>query len=119
MKVAHVRDRTFTVFIGRPSVFGNPFIVGVHGTRKQCIKQFEQYVWKSQRVLDAIRALKRNAILGCYCTPKPCHGTVIIAVYKSLTRHIKDNAADQTTEVSRVSRRSHAHKNLRHLSRKR
>ena len=90
MKVAHVRDMTFTVYIGRPSVFGNPFIIGVHGNRKQCIRKFEKYAWRNQRVLDAIMQLKKNAILGCHCAPKACHGEVIIRIRKQLLAQVSN-----------------------------
>jgi hypothetical protein len=86
MKVTHVREMVFTVYIGRPSVFGNPFVVGVHGNREECIRKFERYAWKTPRVLDAIRRLKKKSILGCHCSPKACHGDTIVRIWKQLTR---------------------------------
>lgn len=88
MKVTHVKERKFTVYIGRPTVYGNPFIIGRDGTRKQCIKKFRRFAWKTKRVRDAIAALPKNAILGCHCSPKPCHGDVIIALHKKLRKRV-------------------------------
>lgn len=86
MKVTHVRDRTFTVYIGRPSIYGNPFIIGKDGTRKECIKKFKRFAWKNKRVRDAIAALPAKANLGCHCKPKACHGDAIIALRKRLRK---------------------------------
>lgn len=83
MKVAHVRDKTFTVYIGRPSIFGNPYIIGKDGDRKTVIRKFKKYALRTDRVLNAIKKLPRHAILGCHCTPKACHGDVIIRIHKS------------------------------------
>lgn len=112
MKIAHVRDKTFTVYIGRPSVLGNPFIIGVHGDRKQCIKKFERYAWKTQRILDAISKLKPKAILGCHCAPKSCHGKVIIRIKKQLTREAREHASTLAERPSSASRKSRTLKDL-------
>jgi hypothetical protein len=84
MKVTHVKDRTFTVYIGRPSIYGNPFIAGRDGTRKEVIRKFKQYATHNPRVLKAIAALPKRAILGCHCKPKACHGDVIVQLWKDL-----------------------------------
>lgn len=122
MKVTHCREMIFTVYIGRPSVFGNPFIVGVHGDRATCIAKFKKYAWRNQRVLDAIQKLPRKAILGCHCSPKPCHGDAIIRIWKQLTREANEHAeliaAKRPTTVSRMSGKSRSVKNLHDLPRK-
>ena len=89
MKVTHVKERKFTVYIGRPTVYGNPFIIGRDGTRKEVIKKFRRYAIKTKRVREAIIALPTRAILGCHCSPKSCHGDVIIALHRKFTRKVR------------------------------
>jgi len=84
-KVVNLRVDKFDVYIGRPSIFGNPFGVVKYG-REGCIAEFKEYFYK--RIADAahsvynaefkrrIDALK-DKTLGCYCKPKACHGDVI------------------------------------------
>ena len=86
MKVTHVKQKIFTVYIGRPSVYGNPFIIGKDGTRAEVIQKFKKYARKNKRVRDAIMALPKNAILGCHCKPKACHGDVIKILHKKFNR---------------------------------
>ncbi|QIV65850.1 hypothetical protein Cp1R7AA1_153 [Mesorhizobium phage Cp1R7A-A1] len=62
------------VYIGRGSKYGNPFQIGVHGSRKQVIAMFCEHVLPK---LD-LRPLIGKDLL-CFCHPKPCHGTPILA----------------------------------------
>lgn len=68
------------VFIGRPSIFGNPFVIGTDGTRREVIQKYKQYFdnrirtdIQFQAEVERLRGLK----LGCYCKPKACHGDII------------------------------------------
>lgn len=80
MKVVHRRD-PHTVYIGRPGPFGNPF--SKYSRRKNIIL-FERHARQNQKLLDLIRALPAEAILGCWCAPRPCHGDVIVKLWEEL-----------------------------------
>lgn len=84
MKVTHVKHRLFTVYIGRPSIYGNPFVVGKDGTRSECIKKFEKFARSNDGILNAIKKLPKDAVLGCHCSPKKCHGDVIVKLWKEM-----------------------------------
>lgn len=60
-------------YIGRGSPYGNPFIIGVHGTREEVVKRFECEILPT---LD-VSAL-RGCDLVCFCKPKACHGDSIL-----------------------------------------
>ena len=65
----------FDVYIGRPSEFGNPFVIGKDGDRDTVIEKFKQYVFKEKPVLILrARTKLRGKRCGCYCAPKACHG---------------------------------------------
>jgi len=70
----------FDVYIGRRGPWGNPFVIGVDGTREDVIDKYKEYF---QRVFlgdDEKRkwllGLKGKR-LGCHCKPAACHGDVI------------------------------------------
>lgn len=67
-----------TVYVGRPSQWGNPFKVGEHGTREECIERYRRLLdarpWWRDR---AIREL-RGKNLACWCAPEPCHADVLL-----------------------------------------
>lgn len=77
-RVVHCRREPYDVYIGRPSKWGNPFVIGPDGTREQVIEKYRQYLLTSPELLAALPAL-RGKILGCWCSPNPCHGDVLVA----------------------------------------
>jgi len=82
MKVVNLRKEKYTHYIGRGSIFGNPFRIGKDGNREEVIKQYE--AWARQAIFHSIYNLPEDAILGCYCKPKACHGDIIIKIWKEL-----------------------------------
>lgn len=60
------------VYVGRGSPWGNPFIAGEHGTRRQVIQMFAEEILPG---LDLEELIDRDLV--CWCWPKPCHATVI------------------------------------------
>jgi hypothetical protein len=66
----------FDVYIGRGSKWGNPFVVGVDGTRKEVIDWYEEHLTNSPELLEALPELLGKR-LGCFCKPKACHGDVL------------------------------------------
>lgn len=76
-KVVHCRMAQFDVYIGRPSKWGNPFIIGQDGDRALVIKKFKHYLIHSPKLMAALPELKGKT-LGCYCAPRACHGDVLL-----------------------------------------
>jgi hypothetical protein len=74
--VVHCKREPFDVYIGRPSEWGNPFTIGKDGTRSEVIQKYEAYLRTRTDLLDKIPALE-GKILGCWCSPKPCHGNIL------------------------------------------
>lgn len=33
-----------TVYVGRPTVYGNPFRIGLHGTHEECVALYKRYL---------------------------------------------------------------------------
>lgn len=85
MRVVNKNHESFTHYIGRGSVFGNPFRIGIDGTRDEVIKQYEFYARHKPELMNEIKSLPENAVLGCFCFPRQCHGDVIIKIWKELS----------------------------------
>lgn len=80
-------------YIGRPNPLGNPFVIGIDGSREQVIKLYDD--WLTHQIATftchgvespAVKELNRlwwkckehNGIkLVCWCAPQACHGDVI------------------------------------------
>lgn len=73
--VRHVNDE-HDVFIGRGGKWGNPFIIGIHGTRKEVIQKHKDWIKTQPELLSQLHEL-RGKRLGCFCAPDPCHGDTL------------------------------------------
>ena len=87
MRVVHKSREPFTHYIGRPSIFGNPFVTGRDGTRDEVIRKFDMWARTDPKVMRAIEALPYDAVLGCFCAPKTCHGDMIVNLWHQLHKH--------------------------------
>lgn len=81
------------VYVGRPSVFGNPFKIGEINTDtgeavtpEKCLEYFEFYLTRKYKgpELDEFLAPLRGKDLACWCkvpepgNPSPCHADVLL-----------------------------------------
>ncbi len=66
------------VYVGRPTKWGNPFVIGKDGTRKQVISRYEDWVCAGIEVGDLNLAELRGKDLVCWCAPLACHGDVLL-----------------------------------------
>lgn len=72
-------DATGSVYIGRGSPLGNPYVIGKDGTREEVIERYGKYLKKKLIARDpaiekALRSLNKDSRLLCFCNPLPCHG---------------------------------------------
>lgn len=73
------------LYIGRGSLLGNPFRIGVHGPREVVIAKYRGR-WELRSPADRTAILRRltGKRLGCYCKPADCHGDVLVEAWKIL-----------------------------------
>lgn len=75
--VANIRNgEEFDVWVARPSKWGNPFKIGKDGDRLEVIAKYRQYILRRPDLLADLSELKGKR-LGCWCSPKACHGHVL------------------------------------------
>ena len=78
--VVHYKKAKYDVYIGRPTKWGNPFKVGEDGDREEVIDKYIAWLkTQKQLVADAKKELK-GKVLGCWCSPKLCHGDVLARI---------------------------------------
>lgn len=71
------------IFVGRPTVWGNPFKVGVLG-RDWAVAQFRAYaIERLQREPTWLDPLRRASALVCFCAPQPCHADVLVELIEA------------------------------------
>jgi Domain of unknown function (DUF4326) len=64
------------IYVGRPTKWGNPFVIGRDGTRGEVIARYAVYLHASG-LIDMIDEL-RGLDLVCWCAPEPCHADVLV-----------------------------------------
>lgn len=74
--VVHCKRQRYDVYIGRPSEWGNPFVIGPHGDRTEVIRKYEEYLRGRPDLMAKLPELK-GKVLGCWCSPQACHGDVL------------------------------------------
>jgi Domain of unknown function (DUF4326) len=74
------------VYVGRPSLLGNPFKIGRHGTREEVIRQYRGWLWRQINLrgevyeelrLLAAKAKQGDLVLICWCVPERCHAEIL------------------------------------------
>jgi hypothetical protein len=79
--VVHKRQ-PHDVYVGRPSKWGNPFVIGRDGTREQVIRKYE--CWLSTDLKKQAKAELKGKVLACWCAPLACHGDVLARIANEL-----------------------------------
>ena len=87
MNIVNVKSKKpYHFYIGRKnlsyglaeSIFHNPYVIGIDGTREEVIKKFEKYAAQNPKILDALWLLD-GSTLGCWCNypQEDCHGRIL------------------------------------------
>lgn len=88
MKIVHIKKESYDVYIGRPTKWGNPFThiadkntlaKYLVGSREQAVSAYKNYILygEGKHLLKDLHELKGKT-LGCWCSPKKCHGEILI-----------------------------------------
>lgn len=86
----HSNVPTDAVYVGRPTVWGNPFTHLAHGkgikvaTREEAIRLYrDEVIGKNCLTMDEIRQHLRGKDLVCWCAPLPCHADILLEIANS------------------------------------
>lgn len=103
--VVNIRTDAYERYIGRgakgaPSKWGNPFKVGVHGERGECVELYKEWILRGdgRHLLPQVLELEGQT-LGCFCAPKGgatsqdpwvCHGQVLLALIEHARKKLDE-----------------------------
>ena len=88
IKVINIKnyENSDYIYIGRPSKYGNPYssketniAVNVE-SKEESLCRYEEHIDENPKLIDdIIKEMNTGKIskLGCWCSPKKCHGDII------------------------------------------
>jgi hypothetical protein len=89
-QVVNLKHEAYDVYIGRSSVWGNPFRIGKAGDRATVIRKYAQWIPTQPQLLARLGEL-RGKRLGCFCMPRSgcpddpiCHGQILARLADAL-----------------------------------
>lgn len=68
------------VFVGRPTIYGNPFVMRKESDRDIIYDKFEEYIANDTRLKNLAKVELRGKHLVCYCSPKRCHADTLLRI---------------------------------------
>ncbi len=75
----------YDVYIGRGTLWGNPYAIGFSGDREEVIRKFKYDFERGFLRFTREDVLKlKGKTLGCHCKPAACHGDVIAEYLNAL-----------------------------------
>lgn len=77
------RGDLYDVYIGRGTIWGNPYQMGQDGDRNEVIRKFAydfgRGFLKASENLEHNLGIIRGKVIACHCKPAACHGDVLAA----------------------------------------
>lgn len=68
------------IYVGRPTKWGNPFIVGKDGTRDEVVEKYREWLYNQwDHLEDDLKTLKGKDLV-CWCSPKACHADILLEI---------------------------------------
>jgi hypothetical protein len=83
MRVWNKRDKGIpadAVYVGRPTKWGNPFVIGLDGTRAEVIAKYRDWLLGQPELVSAAKVELRGKDLVCWCAPQACHADVLVKI---------------------------------------
>lgn len=69
-----------SVYIGRPSKWGNPFAIGDGASRDAVVAKYAEWILSQPALIAAAKRELRGKDLVCFCAPQKCHGDVLLDI---------------------------------------
>lgn len=68
-----------SVYVGRPTIFGNPFAIDATVSRVDAVREYRDYLNAHPRLAIKIADELRGRDLACWCAlDAPCHADVLL-----------------------------------------
>lgn len=69
-----------SVNIMRGTKWGNPFVIGEDGERKDVISKYKEYIFNYPELIEQVKKELKGKDLICCCAPKSCHGDILLEI---------------------------------------
>lgn len=73
-----------SIYVGRGSVYGNPFVIGKDGNRNQVIAKYKAYINNNPDLISSVKKNLHGKNLVCFCAPMPCHGDILLEIANAI-----------------------------------
>ncbi|EKS7774914.1 DUF4326 domain-containing protein [Edwardsiella ictaluri] len=82
------RDNNYDIYIGRGSIWGNPYQIGIDGDRDEVIRKYKYdfdrgFLRPFDDIDKNINEIK-GKVIACHCKPLKCHGDIIADYVNSI-----------------------------------
>jgi hypothetical protein len=67
-----------SVYVGRPSKWGNPFYIGNGYTRTDVMVRYELWLRQHPEFIEDVKKELKGKDLICWCAPLPCHADLLL-----------------------------------------
>ena len=81
--VVHCKKEKYDVYIGRPSIWGNPFVIGRDENRDEVIEKYREWISDKPDLIKKAKLELKGKILACWCYPNKCHGDILAKIANS------------------------------------
>ena len=78
--VVHCKREPYDIYIGRPSIWGNPFPLRYNNSRESVLAQYTKYLMSRPDLIERARRELKDKVLGCWCHPQLCHGDILARI---------------------------------------
>lgn len=115
MKVWNQRDKhrpVEAVYVGRPTVWGNPYTLARGRDRSVVLAKYLEYLLRNPALMARARRELKGKDLVCWCAPLPCHADILMAVANNWAMKFppgtaKPANAGATTSVTGATESAH------------
>ena len=78
-KLVGTQSTDSRTYIGRPSKWGNRFVIGRDGTREEVIEKYVEWLADQPELIADLHELHGKDLV-CWCAPQNCHGDVLVVL---------------------------------------
>lgn len=79
-KVLNSKDTSLGIYVGRPTKWGNPFIIGELYTREESVAMYRKWLQRKTEEGALHPEELKGFDLRCWCAPLLCHADVLLEV---------------------------------------
>ena len=67
------------VYVGRPTKWGNPFVIGRDGDRHEVLEKYQNHLASKPGLFMSLEELRGKDLI-CWCAPEPCHADILLVL---------------------------------------